>query len=125
MTPNTTIPCAKELGFTSAWFASGVITAESVADFVRIAASHPPRPSHSWRWAAFRDFVEERGALSPTECRAAYVLGTGEVDAGLGTAIMCAVLYQRSCPAELLREAVTSDRAAVRRTAAIRMGSGQ
>ena len=122
MTPNANTTGATELGFTPAWFAAGVVTEEVVADFVRIAATHSPRPSRAWRWAAFRDFVEERDGLTPTECRAIYTLGAGEADVALGTAIMCAVLYQRGCPAELLREAARSDRAAIQRAAAIRTG---
>ena len=106
--------------FPPAWFAAGVVTAESAADFARLAAADPSRPVRHWRWLAFRDRVEETGPLTAEACRAAYRLGESEPDANLGTAMMCSVLYQRNCPAELLGEAAASDRPAVRRAAAIR-----
>jgi hypothetical protein len=104
--------------FTPAWFASGVVSAESAADFERIAAAtSPPRPARYWRWAAFRDWTEERERLSADECRAVYALGAGEPDANLGTALMCHALYQRACPADVRELAKKSGRAPVRRAA--------
>jgi len=44
-------------------------------------------------------------------------LGRAEPDANLGTAIMCSVLYQRMCPADVVASAAASDRPAVRRAA--------
>lgn len=119
MTPLANAP---DLGFTAAWFAAGVMSAESATDFVRIAGSGPTRSPRFWRWAAFRDFAEERGRLTPVECRQAYRLGSGEPDMNLGTAIMCCVLYQPMCPADLIREAARSNRVAVRRVAIMRTG---
>ena len=106
---------AAGLGFGPGWFASGVLTAESAADFVRIAAGKPGRSASGWRWAAFRDYVEERGRLSAEECRLAYRLGEAEPDAALGTAIQCSVLYQPACPADVVQRAAESERPAVRR----------
>lgn len=106
--------------FPPAWFAAGVVTPDSAADFARLAAAAPGRPARSWRWAAFRDFVEERGRLTGDECRAAYRLGAAEPDENLGAAIQCGVLYQRACPPDVAAEAVTSTRPAVRRAAARR-----
>jgi hypothetical protein len=111
---------AVALGFTPAWFAAGVLTPEALADFVRIAAAHPGRPAPAWRWAALRDFIEERGQLTVDECRAIYQLGLVEPDAALGTAIRCCVLYQAACPADVVRQASGSDCAAVRRVATLK-----
>src|SRR4051812_37120412 len=88
-----------DVGFGPAWFAAGVVTPDSAADFARLAAAAPGKPPRAWRWAAFRDWAEERTPLTAEECRAAFELGRGEADANLGTALVCAVLYQRACPA--------------------------
>ena len=106
-----------DLLFPPAWFAVGVITAESAAYFARRAAESPGRPVRHWRWAAFRDWSEERGPLTADECRAVYALGEGEADANLGIALMCHALWCRRCPAELRERAKASDRPAVRRAA--------
>ena len=103
--------------FPQSWFAAGVVTAESAADFARIAASSPPRPVRHWKWTAFRDWSEEREPLTAAECRAAYELGAVEADANLGTAMMCHALLQRACPADVREAAKRSDRAPVRRAA--------
>jgi hypothetical protein len=105
--------------FPPTWFASGVVTAESAADFEEYAAGAPERPVRHWRWAAFRDWAEEHEPLAADECRTAYALGEAEPDATLGTAIMCHVLFGRNCPADLREKATRSDRAAVRRMAGI------
>jgi len=103
--------------FPNAWFAAGVVTAESAADFARYAAAAPHRPARHWMWAAFRDWCEERERLTAAECRTLYALGEGEPDVNLGTAIMCRALCERTCPADLREEAKRSDRAPVRHTA--------
>ncbi len=108
------------LAFPPTWFASGVVTTESAADFARIAAGAPPRPVRYWLWAAFRDWSEELTPLTEVQCRAAFALGKAEPDANLGTAIMCHVLYQRKCPADVREQAKGSDRAPVRRAAEMR-----
>jgi hypothetical protein len=109
------------LTFPPDWFAAGLVTAESAADFARLAAADPSRPQRHWRWLAFRDYVEENGPLSAEVCRAAFRLGESEPDANLGTAMMCSVVYQRACPAEVIAEAAASDRPAVRRAASRRV----
>jgi len=102
--------------FAPAWFAAGVVTPESAAAFARIAANtNPPKSPRYWRWAAFRDFAEERGLLTAAECRAAFALGEADPDANLGTALVCCVLYQPACPADLRRAAAAHPRPAVRR----------
>ena len=105
--------------FPHSWFAAGIVTAESAADFARIAAAHPARPARHWKWAAFRDWSEERERLSAAECRAAYDLGESEADVNLGTAMMCHALFQRGCPADVRESAKRSDRAPVRRTSVL------
>lgn len=105
------------LTFPPSWFAAGVVTAESAADFARLAAANPGRSESAWRWLAFRDFVEETGPLTAAACRACSALGAAEPDAGLGTAVMCAVLYQRHCPADVRAAAAADGRPAVRRAA--------
>jgi hypothetical protein len=106
--------------FPAAWFASGVVTAESEADFKRYASVHPNRPARHWKWAAFRDWTEERERLTADECRAAFGLGAAEPDMNLGTAIMCRILLERACPADVRESARRSARAPVRRTAGTR-----
>jgi hypothetical protein len=103
--------------FSPEWFASGVVTPESAADFARYAAAEPHRSARYWRWAALRDWSEEREALTATECRAIYTLGEAEADVNLGTAIMCHALYQRACPPDVREAARRSNRAPVRRVA--------
>jgi hypothetical protein len=105
--------------FPPAWFAAGVVSPAGAADFARYAAADPARSNRYWRWAAFRDWVEERGRLTADECRAAYRLGETDPDPNLGTALMCSVLYQPGCPAEVRAAAAASDRRAVRRTAGL------
>lgn len=107
------------LSFPPAWFDSGIVTPESAADFARYAAREPQFPERHWKWLAFRDFTEEREALTASECRAAFHLGDIEPDANLGTALMCRVLYERACPSDVRRSAEASARAAVRRAAAL------
>ena len=107
--------------FSEAWFASGVVTDESAADFARFAAAHPERPVRHWRWAAFRDWCEERERLTAAECRAVYELGEAEPDANLGTAIMCRAVYERTCPTDVREAAKRSARAPVRRAAGMRV----
>lgn len=75
--------------------------------------AHPRRE----RWLAIRDFVESREQLSPDECRMLFDLGLAEPDRNLGTAVMCGVLYRRTCPPDVRDWAKASDRAAVTRTA--------
>ncbi|HEY1192176.1 MAG TPA: hypothetical protein VGE74_31405, partial [Gemmata sp.] len=103
--------------FPPAWFAAGVITDESAGDFTRLAAKAPERAARYWRWAAFRDWSEEREELAPEQCRAVYELGEADPDANLGTALMCHALLRRRCPPAVRARANQSDRAAVRRTA--------
>ena len=69
------------------------------------------------RWAVLRDFVEEREQLTVAECRMLFELGMSEPDRNVGTAVMCGVLYRRTCPADVREAARVCDRAAVRRTA--------
>jgi hypothetical protein len=107
------------LSFPRAWFDAGVVTPESAADFARYAAGAPQFPDRHWKWLAFRDFTEEREALTASECRAAYQLGESEPDVNLGTALMCRALYERACPPDVRRAAQTSARAAVRRAARV------
>ncbi|MCI0701151.1 MAG: hypothetical protein L0241_08715 [Planctomycetia bacterium] len=101
--------------FPPAWFAAGVITPESAADFARFANNSPARPARFWLWAAFRDWSEEREPLSADECRAAYTLGEGEPDVNLGTAMMCHAILQRNCPPDVRAAATHSNRPAVSR----------
>ena len=61
--------------FPESWFAAGVVTADSAADFARYAAAAPGTPARAWRWAAARDWAEERGPLSADECRTLFTLG--------------------------------------------------
>ena len=108
--------------FPPEWFAAGVVTAESAADFARLAAASPGKSVRFWRWAAFRDWAEERTPLTAAECLAAYRLGVSEPDAALGVAIVCSVLYQPRCPAEVHAAAAASDRSSIRRAARFRAG---
>jgi hypothetical protein len=103
--------------FPQSWFAAGVVTAESAADFARFAAMHPERPARHWKWACFRDWSEEREHLTAAECRVAYALGEAESDLNLGTAMMCHALYQRACPSDVRERAKRSERVPVRRVA--------
>ena len=103
--------------FSHAWFVAGVVTAGSAADFARYAAARPDRAPRHWKWAAFRDWAEERERLTPDECRAAYRLGEADADLNLGIAMTCHVLYRRECPADVRDAARGSDRPAVRRAA--------
>jgi hypothetical protein len=105
------------LGFTSAWFASGVVAAESAAAFARYAAADPARPARHWRWLAFRDHVEESLPLSAERCRALYALGETETDANLAAAILGCILYQPGCPADVREKARSSSFPTVRRLA--------
>lgn len=103
--------------FPRSWFAAGVVAAESAADFARFAAARPDRPPRHWKWAAFRDWSEERQPLTAEQCRAAFELGAAEPDLNLGTAMMCHAVLQRACPADVRAAALLSDRAPVRRAA--------
>ena len=85
--------------------------------YARYAAKEPQRTLRHWRWAALRDWSEEREALTAEECRAIYELGEAEPDVNLGTAIMCHALYQRACPREVREAAKRSGRAPVRHAA--------
>jgi hypothetical protein len=110
--------------FPPAWFASGVVTAESAADFERWAAREPHWSTRHWRWAAFRDWVEEREPLTAEQCRAVYQLGEteAEADANLGTAIMSHAVLQRACPPDVRDTAVRSLLPALRHLFAARRG---
>jgi hypothetical protein len=110
--------------FSPKWLAAGVVDAESEADFARFATAAPEWPVRHWRWLAFRDWSESRERLTAAECRAAYELGESEAeaDANLGVAMVCHVLLQRNCPAELRDAARQSRWCAVRRTAS-RLGA--
>jgi len=105
------------LGFTSAWFASGVVAAECVAAFARYAAADPARPARHWRWLAFRDHVEETLPLSAERYRVLYALGETEADANLAAAMLGCILYQPACPEDVREKARCSSFAAVRRLA--------
>ena len=106
--------------FPSTWFAAGLITEESAAAFEEYARRDPGKLLRVWRWLAFQDHLEESTPLESDRCLAFFQLGEAEPDVNLGTAMMCAVLYQRRCPIPLKSEAERSARAGVRR-AAIRM----
>jgi len=103
--------------FPQSWFDAGVITDESAGYFAQLAARPPNQPARHWRWAAFRDWCEEREQLTAEQCRAVYALGEADPDTNLGTAMMCHALLRRSCPADLRARARASNRDAVRRTA--------
>ena len=106
-----------DLGFTPVWFAAGVVTPDSAADFARLAAARPGLRPRFWRWAAVRDFAEEQGPLTPDQCRAVYQLGRDEPDEMLGVAIRCLVLYQSKCPPDVVAAARVDAQPAVRRAA--------
>jgi hypothetical protein len=108
--------------FPADWLSRGIMTAESVAAFTGYAERDPGRPARGWRWLAVRDFLEENEPLTADQCRAVFDLGEADADWNLGTATMCCAVYQRWCPAEVIRRAARSDRPAVRRAAAIRHG---
>ena len=101
--------------FPERWFAAGVVTAASAADFARYAAASPGTSARAWRWAAARDWAEERGPLSADDCRTLFALGAADPDANLGTALMCVAVYQARCPADVLDAAAAHPRPAVRR----------
>lgn len=105
--------------FPPTWFAAGVVNPESAADFARYATQAPERLTRHWRWAAFRDWSEEREFLTAEQCQAVYTLGEADPDVNLGTALMCHVLYQRLCPPDVRDLAKKSARAPVRRAGAI------
>lgn len=103
--------------FPESWFLAGVIDADGAAAFAEYARRDPQRLHRQWKWAAFQDHLEEHTPLEPDRCRTLFQLGESEADVNLGTAMMCAVLYQRHCPADVKRS-VTRD--VLRR--AIRLG---
>ncbi|MCS6863688.1 MAG: hypothetical protein RMJ56_01665 [Gemmataceae bacterium] len=105
--------------FSPAWFAAGVVTDSIAADFAQQAAAAPHHCPRHWRWQAFRDWSEERDPLTADECRAAYELGVREAaeDSNLGVAILCHVLLQRHCPAEVRAAAINSPFPAVQKAA--------
>jgi hypothetical protein len=106
-----------DLGFSPSWFLTGVIDSAGLAAFHRYAANVPARSARSWRWLAFRDFVEEHTPLDEEQCRSLFALGESEPDANLGTAMMCSVLHQSACPADVRAAAAAGNRYAVRRAA--------
>ncbi|QDU18381.1 hypothetical protein [Urbifossiella limnaea] len=108
--------------FPPSWYAAGLVSAESAADFTRYAAAAPDVSARAWRWAAARDWAEERAHLTADECRTLFALGAADPDANLGTALMCAALYQRGCPADVRAAAAAHPRLAVRRTARLVAG---
>ncbi|AMV30316.1 hypothetical protein VT84_38345 [Gemmata sp. SH-PL17] len=101
--------------FPISWFATGIVTPESASDFARYAQTSPNHPARHWLWAAFRDWSEERERLTSDECRTAYALGEADPDQNLGTAMMCHVLLQRTCPSDVRITAAQSNRPAVRK----------
>ncbi len=103
--------------FPPEWFVAGVVTPEAAADFARYAAAAPGTPERAWRWAAARDWAEERGRLTAAECRTLFALGAADPDANLGTALMCVAVYQPHAPADVRAAAAAHERAAVRRAA--------
>jgi hypothetical protein len=103
--------------FPESWFTAGVITAESAQYFTALAERSPERPARYWRWAAFRDWSEEREELTAEQCRAVFALGEADPDTNLGTALMCHALLRRLCPPDLRARAQNSTRSAVSRTA--------
>jgi hypothetical protein len=105
--------------FAAEWYAAGLVTPESAADFARYAAASPATPARAWRWAAARDWAEERGRLTADECRTLFALGAADPDANLGTALMCVAVYQPHCPADLRAAAAVHERPALRRAAAV------
>jgi len=107
----------EELRFPAEWFAAGVVTAASAAEFAKYARRDPAKRIRYWRWMAFRDFLEEHTPLDADRCAALFELGRNEEDGALGTAMMCSVLHQPNCPAHVKREAASSGRDALRRAA--------
>lgn len=105
--------------FAPAWFAAGVVTDPIAAALAQEALAAPHYPPRHWRWLAFRDWSEEREPLTAEQCRAAYELGVTETarDINLGVAIICHVLGQRHCPADIRRAATQSPFPAVQRAA--------
>jgi len=87
--------------FPDRWFEAGVVTAESAADFARLAAAKPEKSVRYWYWLAFRDYTEEKGRLSAEECRAFFAMGQSEPDANLGGAIMAHIRHELACPASI------------------------
>jgi hypothetical protein len=111
------------LTFSQDWFAAGIVTAESAADFARYARTDPSKQPRFWRWAAFQDFVEETGPLPANACRAAYDLGRREPDANLGRAMVAHVLYEQFCPEDVWTDAQIRFPQLARRVAAVRSRS--
>lgn len=103
--------------FPDSWYAAGVVTPASAADFSEYARRDAARSGRHWRWMAFRDFVEEGTPLDAACCARLFELGRGESDLNLGTAMMCAMLYQRRCP-ETVKQIAAGDCPALRRAVA-------
>ncbi|MFO0803502.1 MAG: hypothetical protein U0791_10325 [Gemmataceae bacterium] len=91
--------------FADSWFAAGVVDAEAAAAFEEYARRDPSRSVRHWRWAAFQDHLEEHTPLPVDRCRELFELGEREADRNLGTAMMCAAVYQRHCPADVKQRA--------------------
>ena len=109
-----------ELGFTPAWFEAKVLSSESAAEFAAYAVEDPAKPARHWRWMAFRDYAEERTPLDEAECRALFRLAESEPDPNLATSMMCCMLYQKECPADMRDAAAIGARESVRRAAKFR-----
>ena len=92
---------AEGLIFPERWYAAGVVTPESAADFARLAAGDSSKSARYWYWLAFRDFTEEHGPLTTEQCVALHALGRAEPDTNLGGAIMAHIRHERACPREL------------------------
>jgi hypothetical protein len=108
---------AEQLGFTPAWFATGVVNDEILARIKVAWDESDDRNTEHYRWRAFCEFLDRQPSLSAALVTELYALGDSDPDPSMGGCMMARVLGTPACPRALIDAARRSNRTHVAKIA--------
>ena len=106
--PNAMDNFAQQLGFTSAWFAAGLVNKDILAQIKVAREKIGYQYTEHIRWKVFDDFVLAQTYLLPELAVELYRVGENDPHHALAGSMMAAILRRSDCPLVLLDEARNS-----------------
>jgi len=98
-------------GFSEAWFALNVISADTLVKMEEQFLTTDDKHLEHYRWRAFTEFIRANRPLNSFQALNLYRLGEADSDMSLGVAMMAEVLRLEECQDDLLQLALSSNRA--------------
>lgn len=98
------------LGFTSQWFALGVLTEEGLRQYGATYESSRDKNTEHYRYGAFRWYLQQHRPLSASRAEELYELGASDEDSAMGEAMMADIIELPECPISVSAKAIASGR---------------